>query len=92
MTETLGVVGTRERTARGNEERVRQLHEWEAPHVAEVHDVRGDAQQRQGKRQSVDGPGQGLHDHDEVDDPEEEPLRQDGVLLDDLGEIVEARR
>lgn len=91
-TEIVSIFGTEGRTARGDEQRVRQLHEREAPHVAKIHHVGGDAQHRQRERQPVDGPGQCLHDHDEVDDAEQGPLRQDGVLLDDLGEIVEARR
>ncbi len=79
-------------TARPDEERVRQLDEREPPHVPEVYKVRDDAEQRQRERESVDQPQHRLQHHDAVDEPREEPLRDDCVFFDELGEVVEARR
>lgn len=50
-----------------------------------------DAQQRCPEGESIDNPQSRLGDNDGVDQPRQEALGEDGVLLDELGQVVEAR-
>lgn len=79
------------RTTGDDKERIRQLHKREAPHVAQVDDVGGDAEQGGAEGKAVDQPQGELQRDDAVDGTAEHPLRDDGVLLDELRQIVQAR-
>lgn len=51
-----------------------------------------DAQRGREEGQPVDEAEQELQRHDGIDEPGQQALRDDGVLLDELGEVVEPRR
>lgn len=53
--------------------------------------MRGDAQRRQGEWETVDKPEERLYADDGVDESAKETSGEDGVLLDELGQIVESR-
>jgi len=53
--------------------------------------VRDDAQQSQAKGEAVDDAEQELQDDDKVDESRQDLLGHDGMLLDELGEIIQAR-
>lgn len=78
------------RTAGEDEERVRELDDGEAAQVLGVDDVGEDAQRAGAEREAVDCAEEDLHCDHGVDQAGEEFLREDGVLLDQFGEVVEA--
>ena len=78
-------------TTRREKERVRELDIWKAAHVAEMDKVREDPQKRQAEREAIDETEQQLEDHDGVDESCQKSFRNDRVLLDKLGEVVEPR-
>ena len=55
-----------------------------------VHDVREDAQRAQTEWEAVDEDEEDLHGDDGVDQARQQLLREDSVLLDEFGEVVEA--
>ena len=84
---TGGIVGP---TARREEQGVRQLDEGETSHVAEVDDVGDDAHEGQQEGEAIDEPQKRLDDDYRVDELCQESLGDHGVLLDELGKVVEA--
>lgn len=78
-------------TTRYQEERVCKLHKRKTAHVAQVDDVRNDAEHRQAEWKAIDEAKEELEDDDAVDQSRKYPLRENSVLLDELGEVVETR-
>ena len=77
--------------ARGQEYRVGEFDPGEAPQVLVVEDVRGDAEGGEGEGQFVDYGEEELGRDYGVYHAAEGFAREDGVLFDELGEVVEAR-
>ena len=76
--------------ARGQEYRIREFDPGKAPQVLVVEDVRGDAEGGEGEGQFVDDGEEELDRDHGVDHAAEGFAREDGVLFDELGEVVEA--
>lgn len=53
--------------------------------------MRDDAEHRQAEWKAIDEAKEELEAYDAVDQSRKYPLREDSVLLDELGEIVETR-
>ena len=86
-----GVVVDQDEHARGQEDRIGELDPGEAPQVLVVEDVGSDAEAGEGERQFVDCCEEDLSADDDVDHAAEGFTREDGVLFDQLREVVEAR-
>lgn len=76
---------------RSDEDRVCELHPREAAQVLQVEDVAADAESGGQEREAVDEGEQGLRGDYDVDEAAESFAGEDGVLFDELGEVVEAR-
>jgi hypothetical protein len=77
-------------TTRQHKKGVGELDERKPAHVAQIDNVRSNAQQCRPKGEAVDEPEGGLRADDGVDEARQELLREDGVFLDQLGQIVES--
>ncbi len=77
-------------TTRCEEQRIRQLHEGEPPHVSKIYEVREDAQDGGPKGEPVDNAEDKLKDHNAVDQAREKALRDHCVLFNKLGQIVQS--
>lgn len=84
----LGCGGESVLTTGRDEERVGQRHVWEAPHVGEVNGVGEYGQEGQAEGEAVDEAEEGEGGDDEIYESCQESFCHDGVLLDDLGEVV----
>jgi len=82
--------GKGDRTTRKEEDRICQLDDGEVAQVLQVDDMAGDAEEGEPNGEAVDEEEEELQDDDAVDEAGEEFLREDGVLLHELGEIVES--
>ena len=85
-----GVVVDQDEHAGGQEDRVREFDPGEAPQVLVVEDVGGDAEGGEGEGEFVDCCEEELDRDHGVDHAAEGFAREDGVLFDELGEVVEA--
>lgn len=74
------------------EERVRQFDDGEVSQVGAVDDVAPDAQEGQVPGEAVDEPQEKLRCDDGPDQSLQEFGAEDGVFLDQFGEVIEARR
>ena len=79
-------------TAGENKDRIRKLHDREVAQVLEVDGMARDAEQRERNWKAVDHDEEPLEHDDAVDEARQELLRDDRVLLHQLGEVVQARR
>lgn len=79
------------RTARENEERVCELDVGEPSHVPKVDGVGEEAEGRQGEGNPVNDINEQLESDDEVNKAHKNSLCDDGMLFDDLGQIIETR-
>lgn len=70
------------------EQRIRQLDDRKAAQVLRVDDMAGDAEGAEGDWEAVDEEEKRLYANDAVDEAVEQFLREDGVFLDKLGEVV----
>ena len=78
-------------TARHDEDRVAQSNDREMPEVLVVNRVATDAQKGKPYGEAVDEAEEHLEGDDGVDETGQEFLRGDGVLFNELGEVVETR-
>jgi hypothetical protein len=79
------------RTTRHYKQRICQLDGGEVTKILHVRSMAANCEEGEFGRKTVDQPEQRLHKDDEVDEVGEDSFRQDCVLLDELGEIVESR-
>lgn len=86
----MGVGRAEEHTAREYEQKVGQLDNGEFPHVAQVNDMRHNAQHRKEEREAIDQPQETLKPNNEVDHPRKKFLCQDCVFFDKFGEVIES--
>ena len=88
-----GVSGTEEnegaRTAREDEDRVREPHGGEEAQVLQVDRMAADAEQREPNGEAVHGHEEALQRDHAVDQPREQLLRRDGVLFHQFREVVQ---
>ena len=76
--------------ARQHEHGFGQLDDGEAAEVLAVHEVAGDGEGGKGPGEAVDQGGQHVEAHDGVDQARERLSGGNGVLFNELGEVVEA--
>ena len=77
-------------TAREDEQRVCQLDDGEAAQVLRVDDMAGHAEGAEADGEFVDEAEEDLEGYHGVYEAREELLGEDGVLFDELGEVVES--
>ena len=70
------------------EQRIRQLDDRKAAQVLRVDDMAGDAEGAEGDWEAIHKEEKRLHADDAVDEAAEQFLREHGVLLDQLREVV----
>ena len=69
-------------TAREDKHRIRQFHNRKMPQIAQIHDMAGDAQEREKNGEAIDECEEELQTDDDVDEAREEFARQHGVFFD----------
>lgn len=85
-----GKAGRVRHTAGENEDGVGELDDGEVAQVAHVDGMAGDAEGGEEEGEAIDCGEEDLGGDDAVDEAGEEFAREDGVLFDELGEVVES--
>lgn len=81
--------GEARHTARKDKDGIAELDDGEAPQIAEIDTVTGDAEGAEGEGEAVDEEEEEVQADDGVDAAREQAPRGDGVFFDELGEVVE---